>query len=290
MRSVSLVFLACLAACGPANNGGDDDVEPTDARRVDGPADAPPGDSTEELPSKVYAHTGKTLYVIDTTTLNQTRIGDFTNLGATSMTDIAVDRDGKMWGISFTKIYEIDPNTAAATERAAFGAVRGFSSLSFVPRDAANPDGPEILIAANDNGAVFRIDLDLVANTATAVQIGTYGMQGATVIGSSGDIVSVRGFGTVATVNVGTGRDYLARLDPANGWRATIVGTGTGFDNIFGLGFWAGKLYGFVDDGFDANTGAFVDINPMTGAATLIRAGDVRWFGAGVTTSAPLIP
>ena len=110
------------------------------------------------------------------------------------------------------------------------------------------------------------------------------------VIGSSGDIVSVRGFGTVATVNVGTGNDYLARLDPTNGWKATIIGAGTGYDNIFGLGFWAGKLYGFVDNGFAANTGAIIDISPTTGSATLVRAGDIRWFGAGVTTDAPLIP
>lgn len=288
MRPV--VLLLALAACGPSRGDDDDDTPLLDARGIDGPADAAPGDTSSELPSRVYAHTGKTLYRIETATLVETRVGDFTNLGTSSMTDIAVDRDERMVGITMTKIYEVDPATAAATELATFGAVRGFTSLSFVPADPANPDGPEILIAANDGGLVYRIDVDMVAHTATATQIGAYGMQGGTAIGSSGDIVSVRGFGTVATVNVGTGRDYLARLDPTMGWKATVVGTGTGFDNIFGLGFWAGKLYGFVDDGATAMTGAFVEINPTTGAATLVRAGNLRWFGAGVTTVAPLIP
>jgi len=288
MRAVALVL--ALAACGPSQGDDDDDTPIVDARTTDGPADAAPGDTSNELPSRVYAHTGKTLYRLETATLAETRIGDFTNLGTSSMTDIAVDRDERMVGITMTKIYEVDPATAAATELATFGTVRGFTSLSFVPADPANPDGPEILIAANDGGLVYRIDVDMVAHTATATQIGAYGMQGGTTIGSSGDIVSVRGFGTVATVNVGTGRDYLARLDPTMGWKATVVGTGTGFDNIFGLGFWAGKLYGFVDDGAVAMTGAFVEINPTTGAATLVRAGNLRWFGAGVTTVAPLIP
>ena len=289
MRSPYLA-IALLAACGPSSGGDDDGVNPNPDARVDARiADAPPGDTNDELPSRVYAHAGKTLYVIDTTTLTPTRIGDFTNLGAQSMLDIAVDRDERMIGVTRDKIFQIDVATAAATFLADFGAVRGFSSLSFVPADPANPDGPEVLIAANDAGLVYRIDI--AGATATAVQVGAYGTQGAMTIGSSGDIVSVRGFGTVATVNVGTGTvDYLARLDPTNGWRATIVGGGTSFDNIFGLGFWEGKLYGFVDDGFDANTGRFIDIDPQTGAATLISQGAVRWFGAGVTTVAPVIP
>ena len=265
MRSTHLVVvvLSGLAACGPSR--GDDDDVVVDARIDARPADAAPGDTVDELPSRVYAHAGLTLYVLDTITLAQTRIGDFTNLPANqTMLDLAVDRDDRMIGITRDKIFEVDEHTAAATLLAT------------------------LLIAANATGAVYRIDI--AGNTATAVEVGSYGTQGAAVIGSSGDIVSVRGFGTVATVNVGTGMDYLARLDPTNGWRATVIGTGTGYDNIFGLGFWAGKLYGFVDDGFTAGTGAFVDINPTTGNATLVQAGAIRWFGAGVTTVAPLIP
>lgn len=283
--------LLLLAACGPTHGGGDDDVTtPIDARAIDArTTDGTPGpDASEELPSRVYAHSGTTLYVVDTATLTPTRIGDFTNLGTQSMLDIAVDRDEHMIGVTRDKIFQIDVATAAATYLADFGAVRGFSSLSFVPANPANPDGPEVLIAANDAGLVYRIDI--AGASATAVQVGSYGMQGATTIGSSGDIVSVRGFGTVATVNVGNGPDYLARLDPANGWRATVIGAGTGYDNIFGLGFWGGKLYGFVDGGFEAGTGTIIVIDPQTGAVSQPRAGTVRWFGAGVTTIAPLIP
>ncbi|HVV83026.1 MAG TPA: hypothetical protein VHE35_08090 [Kofleriaceae bacterium] len=291
-RTVLLSIATCAAgaagACGPNAGGGDDDVA-IDARTVDArPADAAPGDTNDELPSLVYAHAGKTLYRIDTHTLDQVLVGDFTNLGTQTMLDIAVDHDGKMIGITRDKIFTVDPNTAESTLLATFVGASNFTSLSFVPADAANPDGPEVLLSANDAGAVYRIDV--AGGTATAVQVGSYGTQGGTAIGSSGDIVSVRGFGTMATVDVGPGRDYLARLDPANGWKATIIGTGTGFDNIFGLGFWAGKLYGFVDDGFAANTGAMIEIDPVSGAGTLVRAGAIRWFGAGVTTIAPIIP
>jgi hypothetical protein len=107
---------------------------------------------------------------------------------------------------------------------------------------------------------------------------------------SSGDIVYVRGFGTVATVDVGatTGQDYLAVIDPMNGWAATVVGAGTGFDKIFGVAFWGGQLYGFADGG--AGAGSFLRLDRQTGAGTLLQAGTIRWFGAGVTTSAPIIP
>lgn len=290
----AVVALSLVAACGPTHGGGDDD-DPSvdarvDARVIDG---TPTDDGRVELPSRVYAHSGPSLYVVDTTTLVQTRIGDFIGLGNQSMLDIAVDRDERMIGITRDKIFQVDVATAATTLLATFGTATGFTSLSFVPADPGNPDGPEVLIAASDAGSVYRIDI--TGTTASAVLVGGYGMQGATPIGSSGDIVSVRGFGTVATVNLGAGGagngpDYLARLDPTMGWKATIIGGGTGFDQIFGLGFWGGTLYGFVDDGFEAATGAMIEIDPTTGSGTLIRRGDVRWFGAGVTTIAPVIP
>jgi hypothetical protein len=135
--------MCLLAACGPTRGEGDDDDTPLDARVDARAGDAAPGDTSEELPSRVYAHSGTTLYQVDTATLTTTRIGDFTNLGAQTMLDLAVDRDERMIGVTRDKIFEIDETTAATTFLADFGAVRGFSSLSFVPQDPANPDGPE---------------------------------------------------------------------------------------------------------------------------------------------------
>jgi len=100
-------------------------------------------------------------------------------------------------------------------------------------------------------------------------------------------LIGVRGLGIYATVNVGTEtHDYLAKIDPAT-WKATPLGTGTGFSKIFGLGFWTGHIYGFVDVG--ANSGKIIDIDPNTGAGHEVESGAVQWFGAGVSTDAPIL-
>jgi len=272
-----------VVGCGPSVTGDDDDT-------IDGSADAPVnidawGDGSEQLPSRVYAHSGQMLYRIDTQTMAVIPIGPFANLGTQSMTDIAVDRDERMIGVTLNRIFEVDVTTGAATFLADFTGTDNLTSLSFVPADPLQPDGLEMLVAATDTGAVIRIDV--TGTTATSTVIGDYGQYMNTDIISSGDIVYVKDYGTVATVDVANGPDYLAILDPANGWSATVVGTGTGFDKIFGIAFWGGVLYGFTDDGTDA--GSFVRLDRATGAGTLISAGTVRWYGAGVTTIAPII-
>lgn len=287
---LSAALTACLvAACGPSVTADDDDTPNPDAREPDARViDAPGGiDAEEPLPSQVFAHSGQTLYRIDTATNMSIRVGDFTNLGTQSMTDIAVDRNGRMIGVTLNKIFEVNKSTGAATFLADFTGADNLTSLSFVPVNIGNPDGPEMLVAATDTGAVIRIDIS--GATATSVAVGDYGQSGGMDIISSGDIVYVRGFGAVATVDLGDTQDYLATLDPANNWAATIIGTGTGFDRIFGVAFWGGTLYGFVDGG-TGNGGSFIRLDRTTGAGTLLRADTIRWFGAGVTTEAPIIP
>ena len=77
----------------------------------------------------------------------------------------------------------------------------------------------------------------------SATMIGSYGTVAGGKVVSSGDLIGVRGLGIYATVDVGTKTvDYLARIDPTT-WHATPIGAGTGFDDIFGLGYWAGAGY-----------------------------------------------
>ncbi len=275
--------VACVlaAACGASASGDDDDDVSPDAR-----TDATSGpDGNEALPSRVYAHSGLMLYRIDTMTMAAVPVGAFTNLAAQTMTDIAIDRDERMIGVTLTKIFEIDETTAASTFLADFTGTDNLTSLSFVPANPALPDGPEMLVAATDTGAVIRIDI--VGQTASATVIGDYGQHMGMDIVSSGDIVYVRDFGMVATVDVGNGNDFVATIDQANGWAATVIGTGTTFDKIFGVAFWNGTLYGFVDGG--AGAGSMIRLDRQTGAATLLRAGTIQWRGAGVTTVAPII-
>jgi hypothetical protein len=294
-----LPFIALvLAACGPSVGGNPVDAKPGSADAQTDAFNGPDANLTDgpivEV-SKVYAHSGKVLYRIDTTTAQPTpiMIGTFTDapastmpIGSSSMTDIAVDKSGNMTGCTLKKIFTIDPATAQVTYLAALptGAPT-ITSLSNVPVDLSDPTKGEILVAADQDGNILKID---PTNGATTT-VGSYGMSGGKVIRSSGDIVAVYGEGIFATVNVGdtlTDHDFLAKIDPVT-WNATIVGPELGYDKVFGLAYWRTKLYGFVDVG--AGQGAILEIDPQTGTATALPAGTIEWFGAGVTTVAPIV-
>src|SRR3569623_1352024 len=243
-----------VTACGsPSRGPGDTSVAATTNQH-----DAPP--NTGDL-SRVYAHSGTTLYRIDTHTFAPQMIGNMTGLGTQSLTDLAVDKDDHMVGITLDKLYAIDATTGTVTlVKDLSQSANGFTSLSYVPADLNDPGSADLLVSANDQGDVYQID----ASTGTAAKIGSY-----------------------ATVNVGTeATDYLAKIDPVT-WKATPLGAGTGFSHIFGLGYWAGTFYGFIDAG--AGAGKMVTIDQNTGAGTLINAGVQRWYGAGVTTDAPIL-
>lgn len=277
-RSASPLLWISLIACSAAAPGDDHDAASLDATPVDGTvidADFPDF-------SRVYCHSGQTLYRLDTTTLEPAPIGAF-NIGDPSITDIAVDHDDRMLGITLNDLFEIDPSSGAATQFRKLDTSE-LTSLSFVPVDLEDPSGEERLVAAASNGDVFEIDL----GTGNASKLGSYGSDGADAIGSSGDIVAIADFGIFATVNRGddfTDPDYLAEIDPVT-WEATLKPADTGFDRIFGLGFWQGTLYGFVDT---EDGGAIIEIDPTTGVGTMVDQGSIHWFGAGVTTDAPVI-
>jgi hypothetical protein len=267
-----------LCACGPTNRDGQPAAP--DASNSGSGTDAQTVDT-----SRVYAHSGGTLFRIDTQNLGTIQVGTMTGLGTQSLTDLAIDKSDHMVGITLDKIYTIDPNTGTVTLiKDLSQSAKGFTSLSYVPSDLNDPASEDILVSANDQGAVFQID----ATAGTATQIGSYGTVALGKVVSSGDLIGVRGLGIYATVDVGMEtNDYLAKIDPTT-WAATPLGSGTGYNNIFGLGFWAGKIYGFVDDK-TTHTGKIITIDPNTGAGTEILSGAQEWYGAGVTTDAPII-
>ncbi len=269
---------AFLAACGP------------DGRTPTTTVDAPPG-STPDSPatqdmSRVYAHSGTTLYRLDPALLQPSMIGAMAGLeDARDLLDLAVDQDDRILGITSNKLYLLNASSGAASLiRELPAESQGLTSLSFVP--GALPSDPDILVAARSDGNVYRID----ENTGASTLVGNYGMRGNEQIKSSGDLFGVRGLGIFATVDVGNGTtDHLAKIDPANNWRATLLPNATGFDKIFGLGYWNGTIYGFVDDGFDAGTGKMIRIDPTSGVGNSLNTAGVRWFGAGVATDTPVI-
>ena len=257
-----LLAVAVLTACGPGDHSPATDAPPSQPDAGGDPVDT----------SRVFAHSGNVLYRLNNKTLAAEQIGMLTGIGTQNLLDLAIDKDDKIVGVTRDKLFSISATTGAATLIRALGtSAQDLTSLSYVPQSLSDVTSPDILVSANDVGDVFSID----PATGNATKIGNYGMAANGQIKSSGDLFGVRGFGIFATVDIGDDtEDYLARIDPDNGWKATPLGAGTGFDKIFGLGYWGGKM---------------IQIDQNTGAAILLSSADIRWFGAGVATDAPVL-
>jgi hypothetical protein len=287
MRRTLLTLSLFLVACGPSRGGDDDD----DTGGIDARGGSPdannggpdggnggPDAADNGGTTAVFAHTASTLFRVDPITYAITRVGDFAwPAGNDSMTDIAIDENGLMIGTSFNRVYRVDPDTAACTMLS--NNLQGmFNGLSFVPGMLAfGVDGPDVLVGTRAaDGKVFEVN----PMTGATTEIGDMG-EG---FSSSGDIVAVTGFGMVATVPTGTfGPDKLVRLAPTT-FAATPIGASTGFDDLWGVGFWAGRVFGFSEGG------NLTIIDSATGVGTSVATGGEAWWGAAVTTAAPLIP
>lgn len=269
-HSCVCVIAFALAACGPSGRdmGGGDD-QGFDAGTGDGT-----GSNNPEV-AFVYAHTATELYKVDPDTLAITKVGNFGwSNGTDQMTDIAIDKTGLMIGVSFTAVYRVDVTNAAAT-RLSTGLSGTFNGLSFVPAAMLGQTGDDVLVGTrNADGIVFRID----PMTGGSTQIGNMGSG----YSSSGDLVAVTNFGTVLTADNGIAADRLVRLAPST-FAASPVGTSIGYSDIWGVAFWKNKIFGFTSGG------QFVTIDPTTGVGTLVQSNGPAWYGAAVTTSAPVI-
>jgi uncharacterized protein YodC (DUF2158 family) len=106
---------------------------------------------------------------------------------------------------------------------------------------------------------------------------------------SSGDIVSVKGGPTYLTVT-GTSctkEDCLVEVDPKTGKLIKNLG-GLNRQDVFGLAFWGGNVYGFD------NTGKLFEVKlggsklTVTDIAIAQKPSDLAFWGAGSATTAPL--
>jgi hypothetical protein len=269
MRNLGLIAVLCLSACAPQR----DEPGPGDPGPDADPGDPPPpGDPPVQ--TFVYAHTSAVLYKVDPDTLAVSLVGPFSfPTGNDQITDIAIDKAGTMIGVSFGSVYRIDPSNATGT-RLTTGLAGSFNGLSFVPAEQIGQTGDDILVGTrNADGAVFRVD----PMTGQTTQIGNMGS-----FSSSGDLVSVAQLGTLQTADNGFGADRLVSLAP-NSFTATAIGTDIGFSEIWGVAFWKDKIFGFTSGG------QFITIDPATGVGTLVQGNGPAWWGASVTTLAPVV-
>jgi hypothetical protein len=279
---VAVVALVGLLGCQVEANGNlHDAAAAPDAAtgqdaQVQADAYVPTGDAAIPLVTdKVYAHSASALYAVDPNTLAVSLVGSFgwpVSRPNEQMTDIAIDEAGNMTGVSFYAVFSVDKDTAACTFLSELDYAT-FNGLSWVEGVGADPQG-KTLVGVNRSGSYVTVDPD----TGAAAQIGSYGGG----LESSGDLVYVRGAGVFATaVSTSHDTDVLVQVNAGSG-TATIIGE-TGFVEIWGLAYWAGQIFGFT------NGGQFVTIDPDTGQGTLQEQTSYQFWGAGVTTVAPIV-
>jgi hypothetical protein len=279
-----------------------------------------------------YAHTGKTLYQFDpkNTSAAPVAVGDFDCYGADGpMMDLAVSKDGKIWGNTATKAYELTVQGTTVHCGSAITLDTGNGNVSFYALTFA-PEGVigtgETLIAGNTAGELWAID----TASGTLKQHGTFGKVPQTDGNGhdyptknqgkawelSGDIVFLAnngkpvGFATVRDCpnppdKVGCSTtDTLIQIDMT---KLKSIGTASVTNAVRGQilessscsasGTTAAdyeQLLGIAawNDkvyGFSHN-GAIVAIDNVDGSACrVVSSPSLYWNGAGVTTVAPVI-
>lgn len=174
---------------------------------------------------------------VDVATGTVTMVG---NSGLT-LTDIAFDPSGNLYGLSFTTLYQVNTTNAALTTIGGHG-INGGNALTF------GSDGT--LYAAGASPNLYTLNTGNGAGTPFANSMGT---------NSAGDLAFNGGQLYLAGTN-----NQLVRLDLSNAGQGTNVGA-FGVSSVFGLATASsnGVLYAI------AGTNIYT-VNKTTGAATFL--------------------
>jgi hypothetical protein len=226
--------------------------------------------------NKVYAHTSSALF-----TMGVTAPYDITSIGAFkydkfagSMTDVALDRWGVLYGITFGDLFVCNPANAQCYHLASIP--QSANGLTFLPPGTLDPND-DTLVAIAISGAWYKVTL--VGNQAQFTQMGQYGAG----YGSAGDVFSIQGVGTYGATTksgVNTG-NVIVEANPLNGNVVKDLATLTGYTTIYGLAGWQGKIFAFNSNG------AIVLIDPGDNSFSLLKNTPHSWWGAGVYTVLP---
>jgi hypothetical protein len=239
----------------------------------DAPADAPLDVKDAEVTPAtgiVYGHSVTTLYRFEPVGKTFATVGPLT--GCVNLSDIAVDRDGKIFGVG-NALYRVDPATGACTIVA--NQPQPFTA-TFVAAGTVDPVNEALVAYLNaDYVRVDRVTGSVTLITANA--LGAYL--------PSGDLVSVAGSGTYVSVTGPSCGDCLLSVNPATGVIVKNLGS-IGQAQIFGLGLWAGTVYGFAGGGetYAITIGASSVTSVLVPNANKPAGG---FIGGGSTTAAP---
>jgi hypothetical protein len=181
---LALVLCACAIASKEEGQGKESPPAPAEPPGLDQPA-APRG------PDAVYTHDNTSLYQLDpsNTKAGLTKVGDFDCVAntatpppgmASAMTDIAIDRDGKLYGVASRYVF-LDMKIAdgkvackGSSKELLAGAANAdkirFYGASFAPAGTLDP-ARETLLVGNTDGELYKID----TATGEAALVGTLG-------------------------------------------------------------------------------------------------------------------
>ena len=315
-----LTIPSAVAACAASSkNGGFDGedagtpVDPGSSGGLGGNDGGIDGTAPSGAPL-LYAHTDTTLYQLDPQDIGGavTTVGDFDCVSKTgpakTMTDVAVSKDGKLYGVSEGAAFPltIQGSTVHCDATWTLPQTR-FYGLTVAPENTLGPQ--EVLIGADGQGGLYQID----STSGTPTQVGTLGVDPKTKLpwALSGDIVFVAnggnpiGFATVRTCPLNkpcATTDTLievdvklikpgkqstmksVRGDVTRGSWCTNAASPASFGSLFGIVAYKDTVYGF------SRAGDVVEIHNADGSACLVSSDTSRKYaGAGITTIAPVI-
>lgn len=299
----SVVAVASLAGCGASGGrSGFDDASKDAASTDPSPSGTPTGDFGNQPPppskpaevAEVFGHSPTTLFRLDPQTKAVAKVADFT--GCSGVIDIALDEASNLYattnpsGTADGGLWKVDKATAKCT---LVKSGKYPNSLSFVPKGTLDANA-EALVGYNDDQYI-RID----TTTGAITNVGT--LSSGDLI-SSGDIVAVKGsddgktppkaFLTVKNSTAKgscTNNDCLVEVDAKTGKVVKFWGN-IEHNNVFGLAFWGGSVYGF-DDAGELFEVTFSGAQLATASIPVPnKPAGLQFWGAGSSTAAPLVP
>ncbi len=226
------------------------------------------------IPKKIYAHSSSALSTVDVVDYSVVAIGPFQwPLGNDSMTDIAIDRYGVLYGVSFGRAYVCNPTTAKCFDLGTLN--NSYNGLTWIPAGLIDPDNDSLIGIGNDGSWNH---LTFVNKVVSAKKLGSYG-PGYT---SAGDAFSIENVGTYAAVNKqGQQWTVIVTVDPLTGKVTGELATTNGYNTVYGLAGWEGLILAFD------SSGTVIKVDPMTKMVTNLGKKAQSWWGAGVGTILP---
>lgn len=271
----------CLGAFNPDQSDLDQDgegdaCEPDDD--LDGipdtwdPAPQDPDWPGRALPDTVYAHTADELYALGVKVFRLNLIAPFSFDVESNqqITDIAIDRSGVLWAISFNTLWICHPRTGECRSQGRLP-FTNFNGLTFISGSLFGEER-DVLVGIDIPGRWRR--LDIREGVIEDESLGSYPNET-----SSGDAFSIEGVGTFAAVKrAGAAGDVIVRVNPLRPSEISDVVTLTGYTKIYGMAGWRGALFAFDE------SGAIIRIDLNTNEVMTLNTQPASWWGAGVSS------